>query len=258
MDQQLAGVGDPHLADAARVLAAVALVSVLSQVGLAEEPTHLANVHSVAVTDIKEPLFEEASGTVGDHAVALHLTKTKAAVARPTLSGLTSKDLGRATATRMHLVAHHMLQTLVISGAQEDLDVESLASPSIVHCFISALLVAQTVELGLVLVHILVVEGSSIALFSDDRGDLAQQALDHMSDGHARRNSVGVHNHIWVLTIPGEGQVFLLVDHTAGSLLSVPGSELVADLGSSDGSHFDFGKPVSFASSCENHLVNDS
>ena len=49
------------------------------------------------------------------------------------LHGLSVKNLNRSPSTRMNLVIHHMLQTLVISGANENLWCDFSASESIVQ-----------------------------------------------------------------------------------------------------------------------------
>lgn len=60
-----------------------------------------------------------------------------------------------------------------------------------------------------------------------------------MTDGHPRRDGVGVHNHVRVDALNRERQVFLTVCHAACSFLSVTTCKLISDLRNLDRSHFD-------------------
>ena len=59
LEEELASVGNVYSANVLGGLADGALELLLSQVGLANEPTLLTDMHTVAVTDFKEPLFQE-------------------------------------------------------------------------------------------------------------------------------------------------------------------------------------------------------
>lgn len=61
LHKKLARVWDPHLANVLTALARPAEVLLLLDVRLTEETTRRANMHSVAVTDIEEALFQETT-----------------------------------------------------------------------------------------------------------------------------------------------------------------------------------------------------
>ena len=82
-------------------------------------------------------------------------------------------------------------------------------------------------------------EGSRVTLVTVQTGDLTQDSLDHMPDGHTRRDSVRVDNHVGNDAFNSEWQVFLSIGHTASSLLTVTTGKLVTDLGHLDCSHLD-------------------
>ena len=64
LQKKLASVGNAHFADMLGALTDGALELLLSKIGLTNQSTNFANVHFVAITDIKEPFFEEASSTM--------------------------------------------------------------------------------------------------------------------------------------------------------------------------------------------------
>jgi len=59
LEEELASVGDVYSANVLGGLADGALELLFSQIGLANEPTLLTDMHTVAVTDFKEPLLQE-------------------------------------------------------------------------------------------------------------------------------------------------------------------------------------------------------
>ena len=123
------------------------MVLELEEICLTEKTTSVADVHSIAVRNIKETFLEEASSAVRDHAVTLHLSETKTTVTSSTLCGLPSQNLSRSSSTRVDLVTYHVLQTLIISWIEEDHDFEALASEAIIHNLVTVALIAQAMQL---------------------------------------------------------------------------------------------------------------
>lgn len=68
-----------------------------------------------------------------NEAVALHLAYAQTTVARPALARLAGQRYDGTTATGMALVNHHVLQTLVMRGPNEDLYLHLLARLAIIH-----------------------------------------------------------------------------------------------------------------------------
>lgn len=240
LHQQLASVRNTHLADVLARIARLARVLQLLQVGSAEQPARAAHMHTVAVANVKEALFQEAARAVRHHTVALHLSEAKTAVTGATLGWLTGQDLSWASGARVDLVANHVLQTLVVGRTQEDHDFQLLASESVVHNFVSVALVPKLVKLVAHLVDGLILERCGVALIAIKRGCLGKDTLDQVTDCHAGWDSVRVHNHVRVNAFTSERQVFLAVSHTACTLLSVTRGELVTDLRDLDCAHLDF------------------
>ena len=240
LHQQLASVRNTHLADVFARVARLARILQLLQVGGAEQPARAAHMHTVAVAYVEQALFQEAARTVRHHAVALHLSETKTAVTGATLGGLAGQDLSRSSGARVDLVSNHVLKTLVVGRAQEDHDFQLLASEPVVHHFVSVALVPKLVKLVAHLVNGLILERRGVTLIAVKRGCLGEDTLDQVTDCHAGRDSVRVHNHVWVNALTSERQVFLAVSHTACAFLSVARSELVTDLGDLNCAHLDF------------------
>ena len=150
------------MADVVLLVAVLALEALLLDVCLTDESALCADVHAIVIGHIEETLLQEASSAVRDHAIALHLTEAEAAIARASFGRLPCQDLGGAAATRVDLISHHVLETLVEGRAQEDHDFKALASESVVHHLVSVALVAQRVELFRDVIHALATEGSGI------------------------------------------------------------------------------------------------
>ena len=123
------------------------MVLALSEVGFAEETALLADVDTVAVRYIEETFFKESGRAVRNHAVTFHLSESQTTVTSSSFSWLASEDLGRAAASRVDLVADHMLEPLVIGGVEEDHNLKLLASKAVVHDFISVPLIPELVQL---------------------------------------------------------------------------------------------------------------
>lgn len=143
LEEQLACVGYLDLADVLTGVTPLAFVAELLKIRHTEKTALLANVHAIAVAYIKEAFLKEASSTMRDHAVTLHLAESKTSVSGTTFSGLPGEDLSRTTSARMDLVTDHMLQALIVSRVEEDHDFEALTGESVVHHLVTISLVAQ-------------------------------------------------------------------------------------------------------------------
>lgn len=145
MNKKLASVGDADAGDAFGGLADCAFELLLGEVGLANEAAGFADVHAVAVADFEETLFQEASAAMRDHAVTLHLSESEATISGAPFSRLSSEDLNGSSASRVHLVIDHVLQSLVESRPKEDHDLHLFACEAIVHDFVASELIAEVV-----------------------------------------------------------------------------------------------------------------
>lgn len=125
--------------------------------------------------------------------VPFHLPETQASVSRPTLHGLPDEDLKGASGPRVDLVVHHVLQSLVVSGPQEDLGVDLPAGVAVIHDLVASQLVAVLLEQGRDFLYIYrIVERGGVADFALVGRHLALDALDQVTNRHTRRDSVGV------------------------------------------------------------------
>ena len=72
----------------------------------------------------------------------------------------------------MDLIIDHMLKSLIVGWAEEDLSVESLSSHSVVHDLVTSVLVAQLVEIGGDVLNSHLHERSGVSLCSLEASDL--------------------------------------------------------------------------------------
>ena len=77
-----------------------------------------------------------------------------------------------------------------------------------------------------------------------------------MTDGHTRRNSMGVDYHVRHHTFARERQILLSIGHTTGTLLAVTRGEFITDLGNLYSSHLDFDKSFVLVIRGQDHLVD--
>ena len=156
----------------------------------------------------------------------------------------------------MNLVAHHMLQTLIIGGVQEDHDFHLLSSKSVVHHFVTVALVPEIMELIGDIIDSLALERCRITFVTIQTSDLTQDSLDQMTNSHTRWNSVRVDNHVGNDSFTGERQIFLAISQATSSFLSVTTGKLVTDLRRLDSSHFDLDQSVHLFVGSQNDLIN--
>jgi len=158
---------------------------------------------------------------VGDHAVTLHLTETQATVTRTTLHRLPRQDLHWSTCPSMDLIINHVLETLVVGGPDEDLSLELPTRVPIVHDFEAALLVSALLEEVGDGFDSDVGEGGGVSLLSSEGANFAQETLNHVANGHARRDGMGVDDDVRSDSLGSKRHVLLPVGNPNGSLLTV-------------------------------------
>lgn len=125
-------------------------------------------MHCIVVGHIEEALFEEASRSVRDHTVTFHLAKTETTIARTTFSRLTGEDLCGSSASRVNLVSHHMLQSLIEGRAEEDHHLETFTCEARVHDFVAVTLVTKCMQHAGHKLDSLPTERRSVSLVSVD------------------------------------------------------------------------------------------
>lgn len=101
----------------------------------------------------------------------------------------------------------------------------------------------------------LILKWCCVTLITIQARNLTQNALDQMTNGHTRRDSVGIDNHVWVNTFASEWQILLPISHTTSTLLTVTRGEFITDLRNFNSSHFDFNESLVFVICSQNDLV---
>ena len=193
---------------------------------------------------------------MGHHAIAFHLSKPEATVPSTPFGWLTRQDLSRTSPSRVDLITHHVLKALIVSWIQEDHNLHPLPCEAIIHDLVAVSLVAQIVQLVGNVLYSLPLERRCVTLISVQAGNLAKNGLDHVTNGHARRDGVRVDYHVWHDALNCERQVLLPVRHATGSFLSMPTGELVSDLGYLDGSHLDLDQAAHLLVRSQHDLIN--
>ena len=134
---------------------------------------------------------------MGDLAVALHLPEPEASVPGPALHGLPHQDLDWAPRPGVDLIVHHVLEPLVVGGAEEDLGVELPAGVAAVHHLVTSGLVTVVIQqFGNLLNIDSVIEGSGISNLSLVGSNFALETLNQVTDGHTGGDGVGVLSYI--------------------------------------------------------------
>lgn len=171
----------------------------------------------------------------------------------------TYQYLDWTTSSGVDLIVHHMFQSLVVSGSQEDLSVQFPSRVSAVHHLVTSGLVTVVIQqFGNLLDIDSVIEGSGISNLSLVGSNFALETLNQVTDGHTGGDGVGVDDDVGGDALAGEQHVLLSVLDTTRTLLSVSTGELVTDLRNSDGANSDLGElgPVNIER--QHDLVHDT
>ena len=195
---------------------------------------------------------------MGYHAVPLHLSEPEASIPGPSFRRLSCQNLSGASASRVDLVSHHVLQSLIKSGPKEYKHFEFLACKAIVHDFVAVALVAKGVQEIRDIVDILATEGGGITFRAIERSYFTQQAFNQMPNGHSGGDSMRVHYHVWHYTFTSERKIFLPVSHTTRTLLAMSTGEFISNLRDSDSSHLHFNEALPILIGSQDDLVNDA
>lgn len=83
-------------------------------------PARLAYIHLMLVTAQHQPLQQQLTRTIRNQTIALHLAQPQTTSARTTFGRLARQDGTGSRGSRVHLVLHHVLEALVVDGAEED------------------------------------------------------------------------------------------------------------------------------------------
>lgn len=151
LEEKLAGIRDVDSHDFCTALelslsATVASILFSALVGHCLVAASFAYENSVKVRDLEKSFSEELGCSVGDHAVSLHLSESEAAISRSSFSGLLVEILKLSSGPCMDLVSNHVLESLVVSWAEENLGLYSLSCKGIVETLVSVLLITQLMK----------------------------------------------------------------------------------------------------------------
>ncbi len=240
------------------VLAAATLVALLLELSYGDQTAEVAHVHSIWIAHLEQALLEELRRAVRDLTVALHLAEAETTVTRATLHGLTVENLHGSARSRVNLIVDQMLEALVVRGSQVDLRVELASGEPVVHDLVATrVVVVADEQLGDLLHGDGVVEGRGVADLALVRRHLRLEALDQVTDGHARRDGVRVDDEIGCDAFGAEGHVLHAVQHATCAFLAVTRGELVADLWCLDGAHLHLDELVALVAHTQNDLFMD-
>ena len=193
----------------------------------------VANRHIVFIAAHQERLVQEIRHPMRQNTVALHLTDTETSVVRSTLHWLPSEHRVRTPSAVVDLVLHHMFQSHIISGANEDIRLHLFSRHPIVHDLIACGIESRLHEKrGICLIiRTLRLECRAVAECAIVCAQNAQQTLHNLSDRHTRRKCVWINNQIGSDSIGGEWHIIFGNYETECALLSSTRRHLVADSG---------------------------
>ena len=254
LEEQLARVGDVHLAELGLIAAVAALARLFGEIGCRDHATLITDVDTVGIRVSIQTVTEEISGSVGDKAVAFHLPHTQASLTSTALSGLASKHSHWATRSSMHLVIYKMFEALVEGRSEKDERLEGSPSVSIVHALVAVLLIHTLLQCAAnILYREVIHKRGRITLFTQETADFAKKTLYEMPHGHAGGDGVGVDDDVRGDALTGERHIllrkvlnvivisrkvyktvvllgYLAIGHSYGSLLPMTRSKLIPDL----------------------------
>ena len=138
----------------------------------------VAHCHVVLISALQHGLPQEVRRPVRNDAVALHFTDAQAAVISATLHRLPRQHRARSAGPVIDLVFHHVLESHVIRGPNENLALHALAGHAVIKQLRSAVMVSQ---LGQHVAEYLV-----LGPVVNERGAVAEPALQHARLTHQR------------------------------------------------------------------------
>jgi len=122
----------------------------------------LTHMYAIFIRYIVQPFATEPADAVGKHNVALHLTNTEPAVAAPSFRRLPGQvDHGADRATVL-LIIHHVFQSLIENGADENIGGKLFAGKPVVQNVVSVTFVPEVLELLGDGFHVEVAEAGSV------------------------------------------------------------------------------------------------
>ena len=191
----------------------------------------VAHRHVVLVPALQHGLPQKVRRPVRNDAVAFHLANAQATVVGAPLNRLPREHGARTARAVIDFVLHHVLQTHVVRGPDENLALHALARHAVIKQLCAAGVVAQLRQylaehlvLGPV-VH----ERGAVAEAALQHARLAHQRLHQLPDRHARGQRVRVYNEVRARAVFRERHVGLRYDQPHRALLSSPRAELVAN-----------------------------
>lgn len=123
----------------------------------------LTHMNTIFVRHIVQTLATESADTMRQHNVALHFTDTETAITTPAFGRLPRQIDHRSNRPTVLLVIHHVFQSLIEDGADEDTCLELLAGQAVIHHLVAITLVPLVLELLRDCLHIQVAETGSVA-----------------------------------------------------------------------------------------------
>lgn len=81
--------------------------------------TVLANIHIVRIRADHQPLKQKLRRTIRNQTISLHLSQTQTTIPCSSLGRLACQNCARTTSAAVHLVLHHVLQSLIVDWAEE-------------------------------------------------------------------------------------------------------------------------------------------
>mmetsp|Transcript_45184 Transcript_45184/g.105648 ORF Transcript_45184/g.105648 Transcript_45184/m.105648 type:complete len:224 (+) Transcript_45184:255-926(+) len=215
-------------------------------------------MHSVCIRDIEKPFLQEFGCSVGDDAITLHLSKSQAAFFGTAFCWLSHQCLHWPSGSRLDLVAHHVLQALVVHRPDEDLVCEWTSSVSIPDLFVSEALEAHVMQPARDVLHRHAGEGRGIPLAANQSANLSGELLDQVANCHPRWNGMRVHDDVRRDPEVGERQVLLTVHDAQRSFLTVAGRKLVSNLRNFQSPEANFRELVPILVQADHDLVHNA
>ena len=131
-----------------------------------------------------------------DETVSFHLTDTKTTLSGTSLRRLSRKRDVRTSTSGKHLILDHVLQALIVYWTEKYVRLKDVAGEAAVQKFFSRIRKTSLHQYLSALDDAVASEGGTETTTSVEETRLTVDKLDHLTDRHARWETVRIHDHV--------------------------------------------------------------
>jgi hypothetical protein len=130
------------LRDLRLIIASLAQKRLFLQIGNANQTANITNVDTISIGLIKQAIFQKRRSSMRNDTITLHFSEAKTSIARTSLGWPACKQLNGTSGSRVDLIIHHVLQSLIECRTDENSGGERKTSVTIVKEFVTIVPIA--------------------------------------------------------------------------------------------------------------------